>query len=237
MIMKITEAEKIKVLRSVPIFSQFDEEELVNLAEITKSSFYKKGELFFTKDDVGAYLFVIQKGLARVIVEGEDAKEVTLSILQENSFFGEMSILDGKLRSATVIAQEDCVALVIARDNFLKFIKQYPSVGIKILDILCQRLRKTDQQVETLAFFRAEQKVADVLLKLRDEYGEKQEEGLLLDIKLTHQEIASLAGMARETSNRVLLRFIKKGWIKRIDKKIMLLDQVALYKEVHKQKN
>jgi CRP-like cAMP-binding protein len=235
--MKILDVEKIRVLRSVPIFSQFNEEELANLAEIAKSRLYKKGEWFFAKDDVGAYLFVIQKGLARVIVEGEDAREVTLSILQENSFFGEMSILDGKPRSAAVIAQEDCVALVIARDNFLKFIKQYPSVGIKILGVLCQRLRKTDEQVETLAFFRAEQKVADVLLKLREEYGKKQDDGLLLDIKLTHQEIASIAGMARETSNRVLLKFIKRGWIKRVDKKIMLLDQVALYKEVHREKN
>lgn len=232
--MKIQEAEKIKILRSVPIFSQFDEEELVNLSEIAKPNLYKKGEWFFGKDDVGVYLFVLQKGLARVVVEGEDAREVTLSILQEGDFFGEMSILDGKPRSAAVIAQEDCESLVISRDNFLKFIKQHPSVGIKILGVLCQRLRKTDQQVETLAFFRAEQKVADVLLKLREEYGKKEKEGLLLDIKLTHQEIASLAGMARETSNRIFTRFIKRGWIKRIGKKILLLDQIALYNEVHK---
>ncbi|MFH0775623.1 MAG: Crp/Fnr family transcriptional regulator [bacterium] len=232
--MKIQEAEKIEVLRSVPIFSQFDEEELISLAEIAKFSLYKKGDWFFAKDDVGAYLFVLQKGLARVVVEGEEAREITLSILHPRDFFGEMSILDGKPRSAAVIAQEECKALVIARDSFLKFIKQYPSVGIKILGILCQRLRKTDQQVETLAFFRAEQKIADVLLKLKEEYGKKTEEGLLLDIKLTHSEIASLAGMTRETSNRVLSRFAKRGWIKKIGKKIMLLDQMALYKEIHK---
>ncbi|MDI6751460.1 MAG: Crp/Fnr family transcriptional regulator [bacterium] len=232
--MKIIKTEKMEMLRSVPIFSQFDEEELANLAEIVKIALYKKGEWFFSKDDVGTYLFVIQKGLARVVVEGEDVREVTLSILQESSFFGEMSILDGKPRSATVIAQEDCSVLVITRNSFLKFIKQYPSVGIKILTVLCQRLRKTDQQVETLAFLKAEQKVADVLLKLKEEYGKKTEEGLLLDIKLTHSEIGSLAGMTRETSNRVLSRFIKRGWIKRIGKKIMLLDQMALYKEIQK---
>ena len=230
----IKDVEKIEVLRSVPIFSQFNEEELRNLARIAKLSLYEKGKWFFGKDDVGAYLFVIQKGLARVIVEGEDAREVTLSILQKGNFFGEMSILDGKPRSAAVVAQEDCEALVIARDNFLKFIKQFPTLGIKILGILCQRLRKTDQQVETLAFFRAEQKIADVLLKLKEEYGKKTEEGLLLDIKLTHSEIASLAGMTRETSNRVFSRFIKRGWIKRMGKKIMLLDQIALYKEIQK---
>ncbi|MBU1262696.1 Crp/Fnr family transcriptional regulator [bacterium] len=233
--MKIQEAEKIRALRSVPIFSQFDEEELTNLAEIAKPSLYKKGDWFFSRNDVGAYLFVIQKGLARVVVEGEESREVTLSILHQGDFFGEMSILDGKPRSASVVAQEDCKALVITRDNFLKFIKQYPSVGIKILGILCQRLRKTNQQIETLAFFRAEQKVADVLLKLREEYGKKQDEGLLLDIELTHSEIASLSGMARETSNRIFSRFIKRGWIQRVGKKIMLLDQIALYKQVHKE--
>lgn len=232
--MKITEAEKIEVLRSVPIFSQFDEEELRNLAEIAKFSLYKKGEWFFAKDDVGTYLFIIQKGLARVVVEGEEAREVTLSILRQDNFFGEMSILDGKPRSAAVIAQEDCSALVITRNSFLKFIKQHPSVGIKILAVLCQRLRKTDQQVETLAFFRAEQKIADTLLKLREDYGKKTEEGLLLDIKLSHYEIASLAGMTIETSNRVLSRFAKRGWVKKIGKKILLLDQLALHKEIQK---
>lgn len=228
--------EKIRSLQAVPIFSQFDEKELANLAKVTSLSLYKKGERFFEKDEVGDSLFLIQKGLARVIVEGEDGREATLSILQGNTFFGEMSILDGKPRSVAVVAQEDCRVLVITRESFLKFIKKHPFVGIKILGILCQRLRKTEQQIETLAFLKAEQRVADTLLKLREEYGKKQKEGLLLDINLTYQEIASLAGITRETVNRIFSRFIKRGWIKRIERKIMLLDQMALYEVIKRER-
>jgi CRP/FNR family transcriptional regulator/CRP/FNR family cyclic AMP-dependent transcriptional regulator len=229
-------SKKTEFLKTVPIFSNFTKEELSALSNIARFHFYKKGEYFFARDDIGIYFFVLQKGLARVVIEGEEGREVTLSILHPGDFFGEMSLLDGKPRSASVVAQEECKALMISRDNFLKFIQRYPEVGIKILTTLSERLRKTDQQVETLAFFRADQKMADLLLKLKDEYGVKKKKGILIDLKLTHSEIGSLAGMTRETSNRVLSRFIKKGWIKREGKKILLLKLTPLYEKIQKLK-
>jgi len=221
-------------LKLVPIFSSLSPEELEELSGITNIKTYKKNTLFFLKDDLATYLFIVKKGCAKVVIEHEDGREIILSILYPGDIFGEMALLDGKPRSASVIAKEDCEVLIIARPNFLNFLKKHPNVSIKLLKAISLRLRKTDEQVKILTLVSADKRVAHFLLGLCEEYGVKRGDGILLDIKLIHQDIADICGIRRETSNRVVSRFIKDGLIKREGKKIVVINRGGLYEKIGK---
>ncbi|MEW6006950.1 MAG: Crp/Fnr family transcriptional regulator [bacterium] len=232
--MKIS-SNKPDFLRLVPIFSSLPPEDLEGLGKIADFKTYKKNTLFFLKDDVGVHLFIVERGSAKVIVEHEDGREIILSILYPGDIFGEISLLDGKPRSATVVAKEDCEVLLIARSKFLSFLKEHPGVSIKILETLSLRLRRTDNQIKILTTLSADERVAHFLLNLLEEYGVKRKDGILLDIKLIHQDIADMCGIRRETSNRVISRFIKRGLIKREEKKIIITNWGGLYEKIKKE--
>ncbi|MEW6102388.1 MAG: Crp/Fnr family transcriptional regulator [bacterium] len=226
--------KKSDFLRLIPIFSSLSPKELQGLSEIADIRTYKKNSLFFAKNDLATYLFIVKKGSAKVIIEHEDGREVILSILYSRDIFGEMSLLDGRPRSATVIAKDDCEVLLIARFKFLSFLKEHPGISIKILETLSLKLRKTDNQVKILTLISADERIASFLLNMIEEYGVKRKDGVLIDIKLIHQDIADMCGIRRETSNRAISRFIKAGLIKREGKKIVVLDRIALYEKMKK---
>ncbi|MEW6680922.1 MAG: Crp/Fnr family transcriptional regulator, partial [bacterium] len=228
-------SNKPNFLRFVPIFSSLPPRDLEELGKIANFKTYKKNNLLFLKDDLGVHLFIVKRGSVKVIVEHEDGREIILSILYPGDIFGEMSLLDGKPRSATVVAKEDCEVLTITRNKFLSFLKEHPNVSIKILENLSLKLRRTDNQIKILTILSADERVAHFLLDLLEEYGVKRKDGILLDIKLIHQDIADMCGIRRETSNRVLSRFIKAGLIKREGKKIVITNRDGLYEKIKKE--
>lgn len=232
---KIDIFSKSNFLKLVPIFSSLASKELEEISEIANIKTYKKNSLFFLKDDLGIYLFIIKSGSCKVVVEHEDGREIILSILYPKDIFGEMSLLDGKPRSATVIAREDCEVLTLTRTKFLNFLKNNPNVSIKILETISKRLRKTDEQVKILTFVYADCRVAQLLLSLSDEYGVKRKDGIFLDLKLTHQDIGDMCGIRRETANRVIMEFARKGAIKREGKKLLIINKSALYEKIHEE--
>lgn len=223
---------KPNFLKLVSVFSSLTPSELEELSKIAINKRYKKNSLFFLKDDIGTYLFIIKKGSCKVVVEHETGKEIILSILYPKDIFGEMSLLDGKPRSASVIAREDCKVLIITRSKFLSFLKTNPSISIKILETISERLRKTDEQVKILTFISADCRVAQLFLNLANEYGLKREDGIFLNVKLTQQDIGDMCGIKRETANRVIMKFIREGLIKREGKRIIIKNSNALYEKI-----
>ena len=136
-----------------------------------------------------------------------------LCILYPTDFFGEMSLLDGMPRSATVTTQEPSEVLTISREHFLSIIEQSPKILLKMTAVLSKRLRNTNALIHSLAFFDVYGKVARLLLNLAAERGRVTEQGTVIDMRLTQQELADLAGMTRETMARTLREFQQAGCI------------------------
>jgi len=196
-----------KFLKNVPLFSELSEEDLEKLASIAQVKNYPKGSVIFQKDEVGNFFFLIGSGKVKIILETEEGKEGILSILYPTEFFGEMSLLDEEPRSASVVALEDTSVIVIRRDDFLSLLYKRPEIALKILKTLSLRLRKTNKQIETLMFFDASGRIAHVLLDIALEKGKKIDEGVLIDLDFTRQELGNLIGVSRETAIRVLKSF------------------------------
>ncbi len=218
-------------LQNVPLFNDLDMTELEQLASLCRTRAVGRGNVIFYEEDPGTSCYIIVKGKVKIVVNADDGREHILGVLQDNDFFGEMSLIDGQPRSASAVAVEDVQMVTIQRDEFLKLLRSNPEISLKLLVTLSQRLRTADRNMESLAFLSAPGRVARLLLDLGKDHGEKTPEGLTFTHNMTRQELASLAGTSRETLTRVLMDYQDRGII-HLDKNRLTLKNEAKLKEM-----
>ncbi|MFZ1978029.1 MAG: Crp/Fnr family transcriptional regulator [Bacteroidota bacterium] len=223
--------EEIQVLRNVPIFSELEERELEKIAKLGVRQKYKKGNVVVIEQESGAALFIIVSGKVKIVRMDEDGREVILSIFGPGEFFGEMSLLDGMARSASVIATEKSELLMIHRRDFLELLHEFPSVAISLLAELAMRLRKADMQIKSLSLKDAAGRVANVILMLADDIGIFRKGKVEIEDLPLQQDIANMAGTSRETVSRMLNMFVEKGQIQLDGSKLTIHDYDAFRKE------
>ena len=224
-------SKTIDALKQVSIFSLLTEKDLQEILSISVQKSYKKNEVVFHQGDPGSVLFVLISGVVKISLFDSKGKEIILKMLYEKSFFGEMSLLDGQFRSATVTAIEKSKALIIYPDNFTRLIKQKPHFVFEMLATLNRRLRKADEKIASLTFFDAYGKVAQVLLDLSEEKGKRDGDIISLDLDQSRHEMAKMAGITRETFTRILNEFQVRGCVKVDNKKLLILDSNILKRE------
>ena len=208
----------------VPIFSDLPAETLTMIEKIGTKKMYKKNDVVLMEEEAGTALFVIVKGKVKVTRSSNDGREVILTILSESDFFGEMAILDGLTRSATVTAIEDSELFLIQRNDFLNLIREFPEISISLLQELTKRLRAADAKIKALSLKDAEGKVATVILQLADDIGKIKHGKVEIEKLPLQQDLASMAGTSRETISRTLHSFAKKGLIELDGSKLSILD-------------
>jgi CRP/FNR family cyclic AMP-dependent transcriptional regulator len=195
-------------LKRVPLFSDLSEGELVRFADVTREREYPRNSIILFEDDPGDSLYIVSSGQVKVVLIGEDGREVILSVLNDGDFFGEMSLIDDEPRSAHVIAMKDSRLLVLRREDFQQQINQHPSIAVKLLKVLVQRLRRADAKIGGLVLLDVNGRVAKLLLDLADEGG-----GPKITRKLTHHTIAQMIGSSRETVSRAMRELSDRGLV------------------------
>ena len=214
----------ISIIRQVPIFSELADDQLEEINRNFIPQTFKKDNMILIEEEVGSSMFIIISGRVKISRLSDDGREVILSILSEGDFFGEMSILDGQARSATVVAIDDADLLVIRRDDFLKMLKQYPQIAINLLKELAMRLRRADAQIKSLSLQDAAGKVASTILRLADDAG-KIKHGMVEISELPlQQDLANMSGTSRETISRVIKSLCQEGYLKKEGGKLVILD-------------
>jgi CRP-like cAMP-binding protein len=218
-------AESMQILRSVPIFSDIEESELAKIVRLCIRKKYKKGSIILLEEEeTGAALFVIVSGKVKIVRTDDEGREVILSILGESDFFGEMAILDGLNRSASVVATTKTELIMIHRRDILKLIQDNPAVAIALLRELTQRLRKADAQIKSLSLKDAAGRVANVIIQLADDIGRIRHGRVEIEELPLQQDLANMAGTSRETISRMVHMFIKKGHIELQGNKLIVND-------------
>lgn len=211
-------------LRGVPIFSDLDETELVRITKLGIRKKYKKGSIVLLEEETGSALFVIVSGKVKVVRSDDDGREVILAILGESDFFGEMAILDGLARSASVVAISKAELFMIHRRDFLKLLHDHPPISISLLKELTGRLRKADGQIKNLSLKDAAGRVASVVLQLADDIGKIRHGRVEIDELPLQQDLANMAGTSRETVSRMVHMFIQKGHLELDGDKLVIND-------------
>ncbi|MFH1852811.1 MAG: Crp/Fnr family transcriptional regulator [Candidatus Neomarinimicrobiota bacterium] len=215
---------KIDLLKTVPIFSELTENVLVKISELMQVRSYVKEQMILMEEALGDSFFVISKGSVKITRLSEDGREVILAMLGEGEFFGEMSLLDGETRSANVVAIEDAEVMVLNRNDFLSLLERYPRIAISLLEELTRRLRKSDQQIESLSLSDAEKRIAITLIRLSEELGVIRHGAVTIKNLPYQQDIANMAGTSRETVSRTLKLLEEKEYIQRTGKMLVVHD-------------
>lgn len=213
----------LDVLRKVPLFASLPPGELQPFSELVREKSYPKGSVILFENDPGDSLFLVAGGQVKVVLIGEEGREVILSVLGPGSFFGEMALIDDEPRSAHVIAMEDASLLVLRREDFQARLRASPEVAIALLRELSQRLRRADEKIGSLVLLDVNGRVADLLLRMADEEG-----GVRITRKITHHVIAQMIGSSRETVSRTMRDFVERGLIQVSRKDITLLERPVL---------
>ncbi|KUO59067.1 Crp/Fnr family transcriptional regulator [bacterium BRH_c32] len=211
-------------LKYVPIFMELPEATLEKIELVGSRRNFEKDQIILLEEEVGSALFMIVTGKVKVSRSSSDGREVILTILSESDFFGEMAILDGLTRSATVTATEPTELFMIQRKEFLDLLKTYPEISISLLQELTKRLRAADMKIKALSLKDAEGKVATVILQLADDIGMIKRGIVEIEKLPLQQDLANMAGTSRETISRTLHSFAKKGLIELEVSKLRILD-------------
>ena len=214
---------KAELLKRVPLFRGLSDVELGALAELMQVRKFPRDCMVIWAEDKGDTLFVMHTGRVKVSVNAADGREVILSVLGPGEFFGDMSLLDDRPRSANVITLEGSEVLAIRRSDFLQALEQHPSIAVHLMVSLALRLRRADRQIASLALLGITDRICGVLLALAEEQGVETEEGLVIRKRPTHQILANMAGTARETVTRVLRRLDEEGYILSRGRELVIL--------------
>lgn len=210
-------------LSTVPLFGGLDQIELQRFGELTREKFYPRGSVILFENDPGDSLFVVRQGRVKVVLIGEDGREVILGVLGVGEHFGELSLIDDRPRSAHVIAMDDSHLLVLRREDFRKRVESSPAVAWSLLTEMSRRLRRADEKIGGLVLLDVPGRIARLLLDLAAETG-----GDTIEKALTHQTIAQMIGASRETVSRAMKDFQDANWVTVERRRITISDRVAL---------
>ena len=156
--MTVTNAEQNNIsktntfLKNIPIFTCLTDDQLATLRNIIEEKKFFRNNVILWEEDTQRYMYIVSAGKVKVIQTSEDGKEHILAIHRKGEFFGEMALLDGKTAPATVIAMEDSVIQLIARESFEKFLLKDEKVMNQLVSMLCQRLRESWLMLKVMSF-------------------------------------------------------------------------------------
>ncbi len=226
-------ANSRELIKKIAIFSDLSEPDVDRLSALLQEVLYSKDEIILHKEDPGDSLFIIRQGRVKVVLYGDDGREVILSILKEGDFFGEMSLLDGEPRSASVVSMEEADLYILKRDDFLQTLMERPGMALRILVELSRRLRVADEKIGSLALLDVYGRIAGALLQIARTEGKVDGDRIIIDERPTQQDIASMAGASRETVSRVLNDLVKSGLISMEGKKVIINKDLQSLRELH----
>jgi CRP/FNR family cyclic AMP-dependent transcriptional regulator len=202
------------------------------LSHLAASKTYKAGEYVFLKGDPGTAMMAVLNGRVKICTNSAEGREVVLNVISAGEVFGEIAMIDGGERTADAFAMEPTELLVLSRRDFMPVLARNPDVCIKLLELLCRRLRWTSEQMEDISLLDLRSRLAKRLIYLADHHGEPTEHGDRKTVRISQQLLANMIGASREAVNIQLAEWkeegvisSRRGWITILDRD--RLDQIV----------
>lgn len=195
------------------MFEGVPADQLETLAERAASIKLAAREMLFSKGDPGDRLYLVTSGTIRVGVVSADGREVTYGLIRPGHLFGEIAVLDSGPRTADASALEASELLAFDRRHVVALLAQNPDCMLRLVTILCQRIRQADQLLEDIFFLSLPSRLAKHLLALSDLIGEKPGSGDSVTIRMSQQAVADHMGISRESVNKVLSKWEQAGLV------------------------
>jgi CRP/FNR family cyclic AMP-dependent transcriptional regulator len=212
------------VLKAVPLFASFPEEQLRMLTTMVSRRSAARGTTIMAGGDATDSLYIVLSGRLKVMMSDSDGKEVILTILGPGEIFGEMGLIDDEPRSASVVSIEPCELLSLSKRDFKKCMSENHEMSMHVMRGLVKRLREADRKIGSLALLDVYGRVARLLLDMAENVnGEK-----IVTKRLPKQDIAKMIGASREMVSRVMKDLQTGGYIEVRGSAIVLRDTIML---------
>ena len=227
-------ASILQTLSAIPLFHGLAEENLTTLARASYFRSYKKREYVCRPDDQVNILFFLLEGVVQMGLTNAEGKEIGIMLLEPGQWFGELALLDGHYQPTTIIALQPCRALLLPRQPFLEILQSHKTLALDMLTIAYRRLYHVLDQMKRVQFGTPYQRVARVLLSLADQHGADHASGTRIKMRLTHQNMADLTGLTRETVTQTISAFRHTGClIVDEDRQWILADRPRIQREAN----
>jgi CRP/FNR family cyclic AMP-dependent transcriptional regulator len=202
--------DKHAILRNHPIFGGLRSDLLERLSSHAIRQAVRRGTAIFTREDPGTSLFAVCSGTVKISAPSPAGRGAIFNLISDGAIFGEIALLDGLPRTADATAVTDCELMVIERRDFVPLLREQPEIAIRLIEMLCGRLRQTTEQVEDVMFLDLPGRLAKTLLRLAKN-SKPTSRGSR--VALTQSDIGEIIGMSRESTNKQLRAWQDRKWL------------------------
>ena len=214
------------LLRNLP------EESVSRLTTAARRRTYRRGEVVFHQGDPGDALHFLVDGRVKIVLDAESGDEAVIAILGPGDCFGELSLIDGEPRSATVEALEPVQTVSLARSDFITFLHQNPAALDRLLGSLASMVRRANEGVADLVFLDLEGRLVKKLLELADAHGKAVDGAVEIEVPMTQEDLAAMIGATRASVNKLLGWYEDRGAIQRRGRRIAIFDPSRLRRRI-----
>jgi CRP/FNR family transcriptional regulator len=220
--------DRLQILKKTIFFSSVSEATQREISRLFVDEKYQRDDYIFFEGDAPEWLYIVKEGKVKLVKHSDSGKDVILQIFAPGDMFGEFALFDRKPYPTSAQAMEPATVLKLSRKEFLLFFGRHPFVATEMIMELGRQLQEAHVTIKSLAVDRVEQRIANILLKLAGKLGSPEGAGIVLNLALTRQDLADMAGTTVETTIRVMSRFTKTKIIKPANGKILILAPQAL---------
>jgi CRP/FNR family cyclic AMP-dependent transcriptional regulator len=211
----------IESLRFTPLFAALPESQLLRIAEECTMATYPPGMILFQENDTGTVFYVVVSGAIKIYTSNINGEDKILSILTRNDSFGEISLLDGKPRSATAKTIEETKLIALTGKNFNNLLRTNFEITLNVIKQLSTRLRETNRQVHDLTYLDAKQRILKNLVTLAKTHGKRRDDTFIIKVNLDYDEMSQFAGVTKsllfevfsELQNKNILKVVNNEYI------------------------
>jgi CRP/FNR family transcriptional regulator len=218
----------MKETKDIGLLKNLSGDELKELDPYLVRESFKKKDVIFSEGDTPEWFYIVTEGKVKVTKLSQEGKEIILEVISPDEIFGGVAVLKGFPYPANALAMEDAEVIKISRRNLMRLVDRFPNFMYFIAMNLGDRMKSSYDTLKNIALERVEARIAALLLKLADKVGVKTEEGLLIDMRLTKQDVADMVGTTVETSIRTFSKFKKQKLLTESEGKIVIMDAEGL---------
>ncbi len=218
----------LKDLKKIDFFKNLSDEELKELEPYLAIVSFGKKENIFAEGEAPEWFYIVLKGKVKVTKLSHEGKEIILEVISPYDIFGGVAVLRNFPYPANAVAMENSEVLRISRRNLMRLVDRFPNLMYCIALQLGDRMKSSYDSLKNIALERVEARIAALLLKLSNKVGVETAKGVLIDMRLTKQDVADMVGTTVETSIRTFSKFKKEGFLTDADGKIIIKDREGL---------
>lgn len=226
--MQADDKRSLWYLRKIPLLADISADSTQRILKSLELREIRRRQVVYLPGDPGDAVYFVNGGRLKVSKVTRDGKELTLAYRVPGEIFGELCLVDGGPREEMAEAMENALISVVDRVVFEQILVKEGAMGARLVKVVARRRRDVENKIEQLIFKDVNAKLAELLLRLGDEYGTEDSRGTLVSLKITHQEMANLIGSTRETVSLTLSQFKKRGFIHSEGRKVIVADRDGL---------